>query len=245
VDPIRTMRILGLEAGKTFAPKVVYVYRKQLEEADIIVINKCDLITAEQLERLKQALGEQFPKAEVMAVSALHSQGLDPWFGKVLNGELASFRAPDLDYAVYAEGEALLGWFNATVRLQAATPFSGNDLLTALTEGIQRSLNSAGIEIAHLKLTLSPDEDAGDIGVINLVRGDSSPFLAHSLAGDLEAGELIINLRAEGDPELLNTIVTAALHAAAAVQNTLETTLEHSEHFRPPKPVPTYRMAEA
>src|SRR5258708_5265174 len=72
VDPIRTLRILGLEGGKTFAPKVVYVYRKQLEEADIIVINKSDLISAEQLDRLKQALAEQFPKAEVMAISALH-----------------------------------------------------------------------------------------------------------------------------------------------------------------------------
>jgi len=27
--------------------------------------------------------------------------------------------------------------------------------------------------------------------------------MAHSLSADLESGELIINLRAEGDPELL------------------------------------------
>ncbi|MEO7653672.1 MAG: GTP-binding protein, partial [Bryobacteraceae bacterium] len=43
VDPVRSARILGLEPGKVFAPKVVYVYRKQLEEADVIVINKSDL----------------------------------------------------------------------------------------------------------------------------------------------------------------------------------------------------------
>src|SRR6266446_9466543 len=49
VDPIRTLRILGLEGGKTFAPKVVYVYRKQLEEADVIVVNKSDMVDSDRL----------------------------------------------------------------------------------------------------------------------------------------------------------------------------------------------------
>jgi hypothetical protein len=135
----------------------------------------------------------------------------------------------------------MLGWFNVTVRVSAAQPFSGNRLLEALASAIQRGLESGGAEIAHLKMTLTPEDDAGDIGVINLVRGDSSPFMAHSLSADLESGELIINLRAEGDPELLSEIVTRAVREAAGI----EATIEHSEHFRPAKPVPTYRMAEA
>src|ERR1700752_2628021 len=40
VDPKRAARILGLESGPGFSAKVLYVYEKQLEEADIIVINK-------------------------------------------------------------------------------------------------------------------------------------------------------------------------------------------------------------
>src|SRR5262249_40751998 len=185
IDPVRTMRILGLEPGKVFAPKVVYVYRKQLEEADIIVINKCDLIDSERLGRLKTALHQQFPRAELMTISALHSQGLDPWFGKIADGDLASFTAPELDYVMYAEGEAMLGWFNATVHLSADAPFSGSDFLTDMAREIQSKLNNMGAEVAHLKMTLTPEDDAGDIGVINLVRGDSTPFMAHSLAADL------------------------------------------------------------
>src|SRR5499426_3501101 len=45
VDPIRALRVLGIEAGKSFSSKVLYVYGKQLEEADIIVLNKSDLLT--------------------------------------------------------------------------------------------------------------------------------------------------------------------------------------------------------
>ncbi|MBO35739.1 MAG: cobalamin biosynthesis protein P47K, partial [Verrucomicrobiales bacterium] len=37
VDPIRAARILGLREGGQFSEKVIYIYRKQLEEADLIV----------------------------------------------------------------------------------------------------------------------------------------------------------------------------------------------------------------
>src|SRR5438128_1504480 len=44
VDPARAQRVFGLESGARFSEKVLYIYRKQLEEADVIVINKCELI---------------------------------------------------------------------------------------------------------------------------------------------------------------------------------------------------------
>src|SRR5262245_21857399 len=70
VDPLRAARALGLEPGGTFSPKVQYIYEKQLEEADIIVVNKSDLVSAEQRERLEHALTSRFPDAEVITVSA-------------------------------------------------------------------------------------------------------------------------------------------------------------------------------
>src|ERR1700754_3443164 len=56
VDPTRAARVLGLESGRSFSPKVRYVYEKQLEEADLIVINKSDLLNVDQREALKAAL---------------------------------------------------------------------------------------------------------------------------------------------------------------------------------------------
>ena len=46
-----------------FSPKVRYVYEKQLEEAEIIVINKQDLVAGDQLARLKAAIAERYPRA--------------------------------------------------------------------------------------------------------------------------------------------------------------------------------------
>src|SRR5262245_29726928 len=65
VDPIRALRVLGVEAGKSFSSKVLYVYGKQLEEADIIVINKSDLLSAERRASLEQALRRTYYSAEI------------------------------------------------------------------------------------------------------------------------------------------------------------------------------------
>ena len=68
VDPIRALRIFGLEPGGKFSEKVLYIYRKQLEEADLIVINKCDLVSEARLAALRQALIANFPEAELIQI---------------------------------------------------------------------------------------------------------------------------------------------------------------------------------
>src|SRR5688500_5787214 len=70
VDPIRAARVLGIEQGRAFSPKVIYVYEKQLEEADIIVINKRDLLTEDQRQVLDATLRVRFPQADVVSISA-------------------------------------------------------------------------------------------------------------------------------------------------------------------------------
>src|SRR5437773_11924140 len=44
IDPLRALRIFGLENGASFSEKVLYIYEKQLQEANLIVINKIELI---------------------------------------------------------------------------------------------------------------------------------------------------------------------------------------------------------
>jgi G3E family GTPase len=241
VDPLRAVRVLGLEPGRSFSPKVLYVYRKQLEEADVIVINKSDLLTTRQREELAAALREQYPSADVLTVSARNGTNLEEWFDRITATTMAARPAMHVDYDAYADGEALLGWLNATVQLTADTPFDGNRMLEELADRIRTSAVRGHVEIAHLKMTLAPAEGT-DIAALNLVRTVGCVELSHRLAEATAEGELIINLRAEGDPELLRRDVeaavaeTAARHSAAAV-------IAHCEHFRPARPEPTYRLA--
>src|SRR5262249_18502777 len=117
--------------------------------------------------------------------------------------------------------------------------FDGNALLKRLAEAIQSHLAKFDAEIAHLKMTLSPDE-GNDLAVLNLVRGDGKPESIHRLQDDTDAGELLVNLRAEAEPDLLKLAVLAAMADLAPAVNVK---IEHTEAFRPGKPQPTYRMA--
>jgi Ni2+-binding GTPase involved in maturation of urease and hydrogenase len=239
VDPIRAARILGLDSGKAFSEKVLYVYDKQLEEADIIVINKTDLLDAAQVEQLRGALAAKYPKAKIVAISARTGEGAESWHRQLLAEGMDLREAPEVDYEIYAEGEALLGWLNAAALVEASDSFDGNALLGRVAADIQTRLAKAGAEIAHLKMTLSPSE-GNDLGVLNLVRGDAGAESIHRLQDDVESGELLVNLRVEADPEVLREAVLAALEA---LRPAINVKIEHTECFRPGKPQPTYRMA--
>ena len=244
VDPVRAMRILGLEPGRNFSPKVVYIYRKQLEEAEVIVVNKADLLPPDRLDALRAALAREFPDAHVHTMSARTGEGVDAWVERVTSESPRLTGAMDVDYDTYAEGEALLGWLNATASLTSAgAGFDGNALLLDLARSIQDSLREQGVEVAHLKMTLTPDEDGGDIAVANVVRGDGRPDMSHTLRDPLESGQLIVNLRAEGDPDLLRRLVTEALASLATHGAAVTASPEHVESFRPGRPTPTHRLA--
>jgi G3E family GTPase len=242
VDPIRALRVFGVEKGGSFSEKVLYIYNKQLEEADLIVISKCDLLDEARLASLRSAIATRFPGKEILAVSPRDGINLDAWFGRIASEEQAAGKAVAVDYAVYADGEALLGWLNCTVLLSAKKAFDADRFLKDLAGEVQTRLRAEGAEVAHLKMTLSPEGGLGEIGVVNLVRNDFVPELSMSLEEPVEKGQLIINLRAEAAPALLGRVVRQSVEAAASAVATLAAQLDHLEHFRPGKPTPTHRF---
>jgi hypothetical protein len=75
------------------------------------------------------------------------------------------------------------------------------------------------------------------------VRSDHVAELGMELDEPSEGGQLIVNLRAEADPAALMRTVQAGLDTVVPAFPGLNARLEHEEHFRPGKPVPTHRDA--
>jgi G3E family GTPase len=242
VDPVRASRVLGLEAGGNFSEKVTYIYRKQMEEADLIVINKVDLLPPDRLQMLRERIGREFPQARILEVSARTGEGLAEWFQEISASDQTARVAMALDYDIYADGEALLGWLNGTITVSSERDGDANELLRQLAGSMQAALAAEQAEVAHLKMTLSPEEGLGGIAVINLVRNDVVPELSQELEDPVRRGQVIVNLRAEGAPERLRAALDQAI--AACQQNSeWRLQLEHIEHFQPGRPQPTHRMS--
>ena len=116
-----------------------------------------------------------------------------------------------------------------------------NQLLIDLAEVVSEQLDAAGAEIAHLKATLDAGDASGRLAALSVTAGDAEPDLREALVDGVTGGELILNLRAEGDPDLLRQVAWRALDAVAASRPGLSLSVEHEEFFRPAPPQPTHR----
>ncbi len=240
VDPFRCLQVLGLGTEPAFTDNVMYVYRKQLEEAEVIAINKIDLLDEMTRQTLRAELRSRYPHAEVFEVSCKTGLGLSHWFDRMLAGNLGHRPSMEVDYDQYADGEARLGWLNVTADLTSTSDFDGNLLLTELAGRLQERMATLGVEIAHLKMTLAPAQGLG-LAAISLTRTDMAPQVTHGLKGPVGRGRLTINLRAETDPETLKSSTLATLPSLAPTRFAVQ----EVHAFRPGRPNPTHRLSLA
>jgi Ni2+-binding GTPase involved in maturation of urease and hydrogenase len=238
IDPARCAQALGLDQQATFTEKVNYIYRKQLEEADLIVVNKIDILTPELRRKLVTTLRHDFPQARVLEVSCQTGEGLETWFDLLLSRKLEGRPAMEVDYDIYADGEALLGWLNARASFTADPAINGDELMLELMGRLKKQLAARGVEIAHCKMSVESGRPS-DFAAISLTSTNSEPSVTWSSSVALREGQFILNLRAEADPDLLRNEVMTALFTFPRVSMKME----EISAFRPGRPTPTHRMA--
>jgi G3E family GTPase len=242
VDPQRAARIFGIAEGRPFSTKVVYVYKKQLEEADFIVINKCDSIADELQLQLVAALERDYPRAEIFCISAKLGTGLDTWLERILASEAEDRPAMELDYDLYAEGEAELGWLNATWQVSSSQDFDGNALLVRLSEDLRQRIVLEEREIAHLKMTLISAAAGGQLSAVSIASNSAEPDLREALLDQIRGGTLVLNLRAEMSPDRMSALVNSVRESENRGADTITLRNDHEESFRPARPEPTHRI---
>src|SRR4029077_11539792 len=88
---------------------VQYIYHKQLQESDVIVINKTDLLSKDELMYVKQMTESTYPVKEIIYMNAFDEKDVQHWIEL-----LHKFNIPDqrqsleVDYDTYGAGEAML-----------------------------------------------------------------------------------------------------------------------------------------
>jgi G3E family GTPase len=129
VDPDRVRSLILKETRTDFPEDVAYLFGKQMEEADTIVLNKVDLLTENESNRLLAAIGDRYEGKKLMAVSATEGIGMDDWLEDLISGRPgANTVLSQIDYDRYATAEAVLGWLNAAVKLNADERFDPGEL---------------------------------------------------------------------------------------------------------------------
>lgn len=240
VDPIRVRELVLKEVPSGFPEEIAYIFLKQLEEADIIVLNKIDALSPEEADRMVSALRALQPNKPVLKISALRGDGVDEWLQMLMSDAPAgSHILREIDYDTYAKGEAVLGWLNSTVRLVGSPQFNGQKFAEVLMKELQNAIKARNGEVAHLKFLLT---SGTQMLRGHLTETDTEPNFIGEL-GEVSEATLVLNARVAISPEELGGIATQAVLKAAKKVNADAEVLS-IQSFSPPYPRPPYRLSE-
>ena len=110
----------------------------------------------------------------------------------------------------------------------------------ARVEGLREFCRARGLEIAHGNLLLSAD---GHVAVLNMVDSHVLSELSRPSNASASNMELTINLRVQAEPAALEEVVHNSL-ARWADRQGIVIVAASGQCFKPPRPVPTHRLAE-
>ncbi|MDQ2710651.1 MAG: hypothetical protein M3Y24_00195 [Acidobacteriota bacterium] len=222
LDPADATR---LECGELH-PDVEFLLHNQIAEADLLCLTKSDL-------------GSGPPHLSFpidFHLSARSGAGVEAWIDEVLaSSRVVGAHLLDVDYGRYARAEAALGWLNLHADLYLHTSASPSLVVGPLLDRLESRLTADGIEITHLKLF---DKASSGWIKVSISSNGAEPLLdGDLLAESSRYHQLVVNLRALADPEVLRSVVLRTFEELGGQLH-----IRHLGAFRPAAPVPEHRF---
>ncbi|MBA2873174.1 G3E family GTPase [Anoxybacillus calidus] len=243
VDPSRLMDNLDYKMdgkNKIFSPSVSYIFEKQLAEADIIALNKLDRFQHEEIDGVIKFLKQRYPQAEIRTISAERGDFLEELIDLWLSDTVGGDKVLDIDYDLYAEGEAQLAWMNILgdlTHLENST-FDPKEWVDSFLETLNGHFLREKMAIAHLKIQLG--QSNGYVKA-SMIKTGEAPIFTITDGSPNKQFRVLLNIRIEANPSMLDLIVADAIEATNQQYGTHWKASYH-ECFSPKPPVPTHRL---
>ncbi len=234
IDPQKLQAVLeGQDSG--LHPSAGYIIQKQLEEADRILISKADLYGRETIERLQTLAAHKWPTARVAPISVQSKDRLDAWIEDALGSSDGGGRIAEVDYKVYAEGEAALGWLNASFMLKSEL-MDWEKFAGMLLQYLARRFDYLQMTVGHVKILIKTDSGF----ITGSITGKADTVLIRGSTGRQKHAQMIINARVQAEPDRLKGIVMDEMNFYKGL---VSYNIESISCLRPGKPEPTYRFS--
>ena len=227
-----------LQGGKSiFYDNVNYIYENQFREADIIVVNKVDLLTGAQLEWAKQRIDAEYCGKILLFQNSLSEESISRWLAACDAYKDASLRqALNIDYDIYGAGEAELAWLDEEIGIVSP---EGNAIGTAhdLMRRLYNSITDNGYPIGHLKFLLDDGLEQTKVSFTAI------PTPGEAYGGHEEAGRVVVmvNARIQVAPAILQLLVRQTILDVES-RTGCRITEYNASAFQPGYPRPTHRI---
>ena len=190
---------------------MAHILRAQLKEADLIVLNKCDLLADAELEADRAWLASHYPQADVIAISAATGEGLEDLSRALMQGS-ASMRHPDIDYDdddLQNAMDQLTEYYLEYAAQVCCNDFDGTEYLLDIAGAVQAELRIRNCEIPHMKLLAWEPE--GDFGKVDLLGTDRPLKVTRRFARPCTDVAVILNANAACPAAVLDGVIRSAV----------------------------------
>jgi G3E family GTPase len=215
-----------------------YLYLMQVQQAEIIALNKIDLVEIEDLDPMLDYIKKLNERARIITFSAKTGEGIEEILETIVGKEHMPYSYPEVDYETYAKAEAELGWYNGSLEISSERKFDAQVFIEDLMLKVSENVSLVHGEIAHLKAHLATD--AGFLKA-SIVMDRREVGLTGGINKPVIKGRMIINARARLDPENLRDATRNALDETIAKHGLKYKNLKE-EFFRPSYPKPQYSI---
>ena len=199
------------------------------------MITKTDILKSEELTIIKDKVKNQFPNHEILTISAKTGDGVNDWLQKVLNNTVTvGQRIVEVDYERYAEGEAVLGWLNATILLKSKQE-NWDDFAKEILSELSKEIDSQNVSVGHVKLMLKN----GESHIVGNLTGNISTLNFRGSAGIGNEANIILNARIGVSPKALEGLVKTTLEKVT--KNRIAIEIKAWKCLSPGYPNPTFR----
>ncbi|MCP8309337.1 MAG: hypothetical protein H3Z54_11710, partial [archaeon] len=210
----------------------------QIKEADVIGVNKMDLVRELQFLEIKKLLSNINQGAELISLSARTGYNLDNLVKMLMEKEHYTRSSVDVDYDLYGAAEAELGWFNGSWMVAFEKTIRLDKFVKDLMIETAKRIEDKGGQVVHLKINFSTVEGSAKASLVNLEQGVD---FTNTLPPPSKAMDIIMNIRARLDPDGITECVLEALKTVASGHKA-EYFDWFAKSFRPAFPRPYYRL---
>jgi G3E family GTPase len=214
-----------------------FLFDKQLQEADFIVITKSDTLNEDQQGHIGEQVSKRFPESSVLEISSREGTNLNEWLELIQSTAPKERWLKEIDYDKYAEAEAEMGWLNSHMSIRFPQSVDGKSEVFRIAETLTQGVGERQGKIGHLKLLAVGETGSIKAGLTHL---GGTAGLDGTFTGPLSELQVTINMRATVSPGDLAAIVTN-LTATLEGDGQTQTDVAYLNTFRPGAPDPTYR----
>ena len=232
---VRLLRILLIGNAPVFDETVQYIYFKQLEEAEVIVVSKIDLIDNETLQEIQQILNKKYGNKLLLYQNSLDPISIQQWLDVLDNQLIEMPPSLQIDYKVYGEGEAKLAWHDQAIEIYSPD-YNADQSAVGLMKMIYQKIHLNKYPVGHLKFLLNGEKKIS-------FTYDSEEELLDTIENKKNSSAtILINARVQTAPEWISQIMSEAIEETERRSN-CKILIKSIASFKPSFPKPTYRIA--